>query len=746
MAVTYAFDVYPSDDPKDGVRLVRLTLDDNLAAGSFEPELYGLGSGQISVDADHPDITAATIPYRGWVKVVRIDTDPEREVFGFWLEEGEFTALDPDAEDGGRTLTFSGPGGLFGLDRYVLGHSVYAPGQTARGDEPNIPDKWTWRNEPWGAMLVRVLEEGQNALGTPYAIFDFDFNRTRDSNNLQWLEFEDYQTDILTSGLEVYADFTRFGALFECTPSLLVRAYRDIDEYRTDRSSATYAAGKVRFTAGSGGNIEAAVAKKLNAKTERTRVTIRGRTGDYQTITTNGTGEEYYARLRSETTADPAHIAAMGALHLKRRAERSEQAAVQHALGHDELTGAYTPGPLDDYWLGDLVTLNTGTGEHDFTNQALQVASILFEHDETGNWSATVQLGGRLQSILPGDAGLREQITSVIGTGVQLCHDVGIDPVNVDEFDRTVGSGWGTSTLGLAYNSAVGSGTRSSSVGSGVGVQNLTGSAFQDHWIGTAGGQGWNEPFTLEMRFRWLTAPTGTEIGIAIIDDALGEQSAMLELQLSAGDPVLYAQAGITPDIVDDDVTLGALTAGNWMRMRMEWTGTATRGRVWDEGGSMPAEQIEVVTTEPGPFDTADLHVLLRTLTGQVAQTIEVDWIRLNPDATGTCIHGGPNANSGDPDDECSRCAAPGGHQHDYVAAGGTAGQLLAKASATDFDTEWVAAPSAGAPTTADYLVGTAQAGLSGEIVVGTVPGGQLGGTWAAPTVRFVSIAKWGNE
>lgn len=40
-----------------------------------------------------------------------------------------------------------------------------------------------------------------------------------------------------------------------------------------------------------------------------------------------------------------------------------------------------------------------------------------------------------------------------------------------------------------------------------------------------------------------------------------------------------------------------------------------------------------------------------------------------------------------------------------------------------------------GAPADADYLVGTAQGGLSAEIVVGTSPGGELGGTWASPTV-----------
>lgn len=57
-------------------------------------------------------------------------------------------------------------------------------------------------------------------------------------------------------------------------------------------------------------------------------------------------------------------------------------------------------------------------------------------------------------------------------------------------------------------------------------------------------------------------------------------------------------------------------------------------------------------------------------------------------------------------------------------------------------DGQWHAKDSAGtvttlggAPTSADYLVGTANGSLSGEIVVGTSPGGELGGTWASPTV-----------
>ena len=57
------------------------------------------------------------------------------------------------------------------------------------------------------------------------------------------------------------------------------------------------------------------------------------------------------------------------------------------------------------------------------------------------------------------------------------------------------------------------------------------------------------------------------------------------------------------------------------------------------------------------------------------------------------------------------------------------------KNGGSNFSATVIGAASTGAPDSADYLVGTANGSLTSEIVVGTTPGGELGGTWASPTV-----------
>jgi hypothetical protein len=77
-----------------------------------------------------------------------------------------------------------------------------------------------------------------------------------------------------------------------------------------------------------------------------------------------------------------------------------------------------------------------------------------------------------------------------------------------------------------------------------------------------------------------------------------------------------------------------------------------------------------------------------------------------------------------------------GGHlPADQVPYDNTASGLTATNAKAAIDEVAAATGGAGAPASADYLVGTASGALSAEIVVGTTPGGELGGTWASPTV-----------
>ena len=66
----------------------------------------------------------------------------------------------------------------------------------------------------------------------------------------------------------------------------------------------------------------------------------------------------------------------------------------------------------------------------------------------------------------------------------------------------------------------------------------------------------------------------------------------------------------------------------------------------------------------------------------------------------------------------------------------GAAGEILRMVNGIP---TWQTLAEAGiAPNTPDFLVGTSDAALTGEIVVGTTPGGELGNTWASPTVDSV--------
>jgi hypothetical protein len=420
VAAEYAFDVWNPEDPK-GDFWVRLTTADQLVDAEFHGVLYGTGEGSISIHGDHAD--TQYLQRRAWVQVIRTDTTPDRYLGGFFLEQGDFRAVSRK-EGAGRILTFSGRGGLSILERFPLGHSIYAPGQSRRGTF-DVPGKWHWEGEPYGAMLVRVIEEGKHHPHSPYAPIAYGFTRARDSDNLVWDELADYETPIGTDGLKLYADFMRLGLVAQMTADLLLLVSRSVEDFGTDRSSASFASGKVRFQAGA--NIANELPKRIAASRERTFVLIEDRTGDYQTVDEDIdgnplTGVEAGKFLKSSTTADDAAIEKIGKLHLTSLRKQGDQCQIQHLIGPGGASGAdgYDPGPAGDYDVGDLVTVHTGTAEHDYDEQTIEVAGYrIFLND--GNWMAEVELGA--QYMEPSTEAVGDKISSVIrdGTPIRLC-------------------------------------------------------------------------------------------------------------------------------------------------------------------------------------------------------------------------------------------------------------------------------------------------------------------------------------
>lgn len=761
MAVEYAFDFYAPDvDPDLAVRLVRMTIGDQLHDAEFVPQLTGYGRGWIEIHADDPD--AVYVQKRTLVQAVRIDTDPEQPVFCFWLEEGEFDTLSRD-EQVGRILRFEGPGGLYILDRYVLGHSHYAAGQDHRGTE-DVPDKWTWNDVPYGAILVRLIEEGQGHPQAPYAPLQIDFTRTRDSNDLLWDELADYQVDIGTSGSKILADFLRLGLVVQCAPDLTISAYREVSDFGTDRSSATFAAGKVRFQAGQ--NIANPQPKRIAASQERSFVLIRGRTGDYLTVDEDINGNPlpsvpYGTFLKSDTTADPAAIQKMGELHLTRRQKTADQCKVRHKIGPGGINGAdgYNPGPAGDYWLGDIVTVHTGSAEHDYSEQPIEVAAIRFFR-QGNDWMAEAELGA--QYLTASDQRFAT-VTSVIrntGTPIRLCEADVLIPAGWDVVAQKVlqwpgggadltGSIADISDLGqdgdiwfahasrdagdsashipdpdVAWN-AIGSGGSAGGAGSGVAQRG----AWKAWDVGDTDVGSWVDTHYL-MVFLLRGADDVDPIGDFDGDsDPTGDiDLRALTLEVTDGTSrVLAFAVHESEDIADNGMTgTPAMTAleeamggqhGAWISAGVtSWgahaIGATNDDRVW--------ANYEIKAAAGG---SSVLHDGMEALVGTSTALKRCDSTNVY-EAAGSAA---PTVN----DDR----------EHGFIRHTfwlNEDGELWVAVDVTNGAAVWIqltAAAAGAAPDDATYLVTTAHAGLSAEVAVGATPGGELGGTWAAPTV-----------
>lgn len=680
-------DIHSATAP-NGAVLATLS-DTDISAFEMRVGENELGSGTFTIRRDHPSATEANLATGNYVKV-RIPLIQAAAVFGFWLDEHSDTLISSD-EEGGEYLTRKGWGPLYILAHARLLDQKYVATQPSRGSF-NVPGYWTWRNEPYGAILQRLIEEGQVQPGLPLKDVTDDFNRQLDSSGATWPTVaEEVQLPIGTDGLTAYQALIDSGELFVRTePNLLAHAYMSRG---TDRTSATYAAGKVRFVKGEN-ILEGGLERAGRGVKAATHSIVVGKDNKYRQVVSPsyvpGTAGRWTTTNYGESN-DNALLDKVGAEDLRKRNAEQEGLQLEFFAGNAPLTGRYLP--FLHFNTGDRVTLDTGTAAWDYSNEPHYVVGfriVLGESSDDTNdemrarslrWVVELNAGGKYSASLPSAA--KATGTACQDCGLRLCHD---EP-------NTCAGGAYALTPSQHFN-PLGSGTSNADGYVYYRAPFFPYAAPQPNFAGNLG-------------FPTYGGPGGP--------DYAGDctSSAFHFVMVGAGTLTIQTVAGS-----------GSRTLTCTVH---HWTGGLASSETVT-AGIVAGTSVVVPLTSDGS-DNCVHTVVITDTAGACGGSFGyggADWVALNT----TSIVGGPTASSGD-----SPRAAPCDHDHATVAPGGSAGQVLAKASSADYHTQWVAAAAA---TTADYLVGTAQAGLSAEIVVGTTPGGELGGTWASPTIDAV--------
>jgi hypothetical protein len=364
--VSLEFDVFAWSDP-NGTSLGTL---DRLEAKEVRPALYEPGHGRFVMNrADAAELVGSgVLEFGNIVKVRLTEVHPTDYQWAFRMEEGAFDLVSVQ-EEVGEVVEYSGRGLKAVVDDDVMLHRSYV------GDDP-FTGLWRLWNagtgNAIGQMWKRVLDEMLH-VNRPYSALPFttyDFTATLDSNGNPWTLYDaNFEVSIGDSGLKVGELLQTIGLIRDVTPNLVERAF---ESFGTDRSSATFAAGKVRIEKGV--NIETGLAVDIDSEPYRSRMLVEGSDYTYELAEDSGAARVRAGYFRFGNSNSPAILAIAGQGELRRLAERADEPQVGIIPGDDEVNGRYLPWKHFNY--GDTVTLHTGSGEGDYNEVTFPIQAF----------------------------------------------------------------------------------------------------------------------------------------------------------------------------------------------------------------------------------------------------------------------------------------------------------------------------------------------------------------------------------
>lgn len=387
-----AFDVYSAAAP-NGSLLATLT-DAKEKQVSFS--LRGIGAGSFSIPRSSAQATTAIIAQGNLVKV-RLTELSATPIGAFWMEVGRFDLV--GATEGTEMLTFGGQGARAYLGRAIMWSQTFLAAEIAANTGP-VDNEWPlWKGvngSKAGAILKRLVDE--SIAGTrpqqPLPSLSTDFSYTLDSAGNIWsttpgtnafiAHVGDYLDDVIAELLGATSSM-----VIQMDANLGLHAY---NTFGTNRTSATFAAGKVRMQKGV--NVSTALTRELAAQRIKSHILAAGDPGFYGSASSAITPvREGFA---SSSGDDVSALNALATSQITIRQSNADSIRLGIPYGNTPLSGVYLPGPASlggHYWLGDTITVHTGTGQHDYNESGQVVAEIALSEDDAGTPVVEVALG-----------------------------------------------------------------------------------------------------------------------------------------------------------------------------------------------------------------------------------------------------------------------------------------------------------------------------------------------------------------
>jgi hypothetical protein len=246
-----------------------------------------------------------------------------------------------------------------------------------------------------GALAWRVLVEITHAdrPTQPVPELSFDFTEAEDSNGTPWparTSTEEFTWRVGDRAFtDVLARLIPAGVTFDLdVNTMTLHAYVDAD-FGADRTSATFAAGKVRFAEGTNLAVNGDLGRRDNRGLPATDITVLGDGGVYGSASLAGRYvREGFMQVAGPTTE--AVLDAIGDDELARQRLVSDALGFETLWADDELVGKYVPKL--HYWKGDLVRVDMVAGEFAYNETDLRVyGTLITERD--GGWRSALDLG-----------------------------------------------------------------------------------------------------------------------------------------------------------------------------------------------------------------------------------------------------------------------------------------------------------------------------------------------------------------